>query len=340
MPADDSGPADPSLNVANEENSSVGSTSSSPRSTAQGVLPQIAVQLPDHVARKVELSRIQFFKTVKKLLIQRLPDDVRRTMTEDDLPSLTPDSLDGAATWREIKNISNEAADRLAEIAARFVAEKDRLQWIDEQLEEWEAQIVGDGRQGTHPDVVGAQRSIVELACLVLRERRGIGTDSSRKILEDNLGEAIEGAKSQAMLKLHDIAPHDIASLKSGEQLLSDAHADQEPLRLGELAGKYDENLRRMAKAGRRSERELRQRFPELQIWRALDESTSLSRATRDQFFEISLLAQKQFERFRFIGEILGVSASTLYDYYKKYRKKYGLQKTRSPKRTAQQDHS
>ena len=197
MPADDSGPADPSLNVANEEHSSVGSTSSSPRSTAQGVLPQIAVQLPDHVARKVELSRIQFFKTVKKLLIQRLPDDVRRTMTEDDLPSLTPDSLDRAATWRELKNISNEAADRLAEIAARFVAEKDRLQWIDEQLEEWEAQIVGDGRQGTHPDVVGAQRSIVELACLVLRERRGIGTDSSRKILEDNLGEAIEGAKSQ-----------------------------------------------------------------------------------------------------------------------------------------------
>lgn len=168
MPADDSRPADPN---------------------------QTAVRLPDHVAGKAELSRIQFLKNVEKLLIRRLPDDARRAMTADDGLDLTPDSLERAATWRELNNISNEAADRLAEIAARFVGEKDRLQWIEEQLEEWGAQVLGDVRQETDPDLVGAQRSVVELVCLVLRERRGIGTDSSGKILEDKIREAIEKAK-------------------------------------------------------------------------------------------------------------------------------------------------
>ena len=79
-------------------------------------------------------------------------------MTEDDGPALSADSLERAATWRELYNLSKKAADRLAEIAARFVAEKDRLPWIENQLEEWEAEMLGNDPRGRHPAVVGAQR--------------------------------------------------------------------------------------------------------------------------------------------------------------------------------------
>ena len=87
-----------------------------------------------------------------------------------------------------------------------------------------------------------------------------------------------------------------------------------------------------MARVARAREQTLRKKFPELHIWQAIDESVSLPQETRQAFFA-TLRSHKQNERFRFIGDVLGIPGTTLYDYYKEYRKQNGLQKKRSPNR-------
>jgi len=159
-----------------------------------------ALRLPPEVVKKVEETRNQFFKYVHEILIQRLVDDVLRVMTDDDRFGLSPTSLERAPIWQDLKTVCNEAADQLAGFAIKFVSSRKRLSWIESHLDDWQGTALGN----LEVDSASPERSIAELASLVLLSRRGIGQDSSRRIMEDKVRESIRGAKRHALLRLHD----------------------------------------------------------------------------------------------------------------------------------------
>lgn len=101
----------------------------------------------------------------------------------------------------------------------------------------------------------------------------------------------------------------------------------------GERASVYDEDLRRLARhcQGRiRTEKQLRDEFPALRIWTAIDESDVLRRPDREAFFNVSLTVHKQPARFEFIGKIMGISGARAYDWYKTYLRQTGRARRRA----------
>ena len=101
----------------------------------------------------------------------------------------------------------------------------------------------------------------------------------------------------------------------------------------GEIAARYDEELRKMQQASRGcyiSEDRLRERFPSFTIWNAIDESQTLVPKKRREYFCDSLQGRKSQHRFDLIAEIMGAGdSSTVYRWYKQYRHSAGLKRLR-----------
>jgi hypothetical protein len=277
---------------------------------------------PSAVVTDINRVIAQLLKDARKLLVKDLVEDVRKTLSPDDNYCATPDGLEKAPSWKVLIKLFCETASLLAAFADRFVRDEYRSLVVQEELDSCRKQIL--------------QENIYSIAShmeMVLSQRWQIGADSSREILAKKLNEALERASVRVPLELVLRASEHEPAV--GEQFASAPRADEEQVRLGKAAAQYNENLITMSHGNYRTEQRLRKEYPQLEIWLAIDESKSLSPFTRSDFFEKSVRVYKQEERFRFIGEILGVPGATLYDCYKQYRKTYGLQRRRSSKRCA-----
>jgi hypothetical protein len=273
---------------------------------------------PLTVGRDVRTITGKLLKKSRRVLVQDIAEDVRGTLTRDDNYSATPDGLEKAKGWTDLVNFFCEAGTILAAFANRFVRKEDRALLIQNELDSCRREILHNNTA-----------SIASHMEVVLSARWGIGAEITRKILEHKLDDALDRTMLQVSLEL---APSRYDKWEQRDGLPAGNRADEEQVRLGGAAAQYDEEVRTMARGPRAGEQTLRKRLPELHIWQAIDESVSLPQETRQAFFA-TLRSHKQNERFRFIGDVLGIPGTTLYDYYKEYRKQNGLQKKRSPNR-------
>lgn len=274
---------------------------------------------PLTVVRDVRRITGKLLKKTRKVLVQDIAEDVRGTLTRDDNYSATPDGLEKAKGWIDLVIFFCEAGKILAAIANRLVRKEDRVLLIQNELDSCRREILQNDTA-----------SIASHMEVVLSARWGIGTDITRKILEHKLDDAFDTTMLQVSLEL---APSRYDRGEQRDRLPVCNRADEEQVRIGQAAAQYDEEIRTMARGARAPEEILRKRFSELHIWQAIDESVSLPQDTRQAFFA-TLRSHKQNERFQFIGDVLGIPGTTLYDYYKEYRKQNGLQKKRSPNRS------
>jgi hypothetical protein len=274
---------------------------------------------PLNVARDIQKITSRLLKRSRTILVQDIAEDVRGTLTRDYNYVATPGGLEKAKGWTDLVNCFGEAGTLLAAFAVRFGREEDRVSLIQNELDSCRREIL-------HNDTA----SIASHMEVVLSARWGIGANITRTILESKLDDAIDSTMLQASLEL---APPRFVEGEQKDWLPAGGGADEEQLRLGAIAAHYDAEVRTMARGARGREEGLRKRFPDFRIWRAIDECPWLTQQTKETFFS-SLRSHKQDERFRFIGDVLSISGTTLYDYYKEYRKQNGLQKKRSPNRS------
>lgn len=101
----------------------------------------------------------------------------------------------------------------------------------------------------------------------------------------------------------------------------------------GQIASHYDEELRKMQEASRGrhlSEARLRQQFPNFTIWSAIEDSQTLPPQAKREYFSRSLAGRTYQHRFDFIAKIMGAGdSSTVYRWYKQYRKSEALNRSR-----------
>jgi len=121
------------------------------------------------------------------------------------------------------------------------------------------------------------------------------------------------------------------AAESAGTRLLQDSAGGR--IQLGRWAAQRDEELRkvnRFALGTHLTEQDVRDAFPSFLLWG--DVMDQLHPKRKERFFdEIGRLRWKQSELFELMGDVRGMSGSTLYDYYKEYRRDAGLGRKHMP---------
>lgn len=106
---------------------------------------------------------------------------------------------------------------------------------------------------------------------------------------------------------------------------------------LGKIIDVLYKDLQRLRKAtqGRRkTESDLRQSHPDLELWREIDASESLSTLARKQFFATRLDTYTARPLMQFIGKIIALEYEAAQKTWKKFRRATGQQLKRTPRKS------